>query len=128
MAFASGKGQRVTVGGTPVPVTRSQVRFRHPFIETTNSESVAFETFIAGGISGADVELDLFFDTAVAYYNMVVVGSSVAVVMLPVAGTAATNFTGTVSVENVEVIGQVRDAWRIRVTGKANGAFTYAGL
>lgn len=130
MAFLAGKGGRISAGGTNMRVTRWSGNVRGAALDVSSTEGNGFEEFIRGLVGGS-VEGELVYDLSTTPFARFIIntgGSTVATVLYPDAVTTASNLTGTILVENFNIVNEVRGLVTARFSGQFTGTITQNAL
>ena len=134
MAGLAGKWMRVAKSGTNFKVDSCRSNLRTQLVETTNCESgpnasggIVAEEFVFG-VYGGDVDITIVYQLSDGVLTALGNGGSYSVTFYPDKTVTGSNLAGTLSVENFEIVDQVRGRIEARVTGKFNGGYTATSL
>ena len=129
MAGLAGKNLRFQLASGPfnVKVTECNSNLRTDWPETSNSESLGFEEFVSN-FFGGDIDIVVVGQIADTPYTKLGNGQSVSVLFYPDKATTGSNIAGTLSIHSWQSRGQVKDTWKVHVTGKLNGIYSVSGL
>lgn len=126
------KYMRLAKSSTYFKITRFRANLRAQWIETTNAESPpgsgsVAEEFIYG-VFGGDVDFEVIYQIADTLYATLTPGTNNSITFYPDKLTVGTSLTGSLAVETWEIVGEVKDAIRVRIAGKFNGGYTASSL